>query len=131
MSIFRLPCHPSRLFFTFLFFIFFPFRFIIIIIIVIHTRAPEPCVSLLLYRTVAVRRHVFITNSNQCTSGGCPLCARRVRMRNRCGVPRVSGRSTGSVMPKFLATTPDGRRLGIRFLLSRTHTNTVHRGNAL
>lgn len=44
--------------------------------------------------------------------GGAPLLCVRVCMRNRCGVPRVSGRSAasgdddgGSVVPKFLVAT--------------------------
>lgn len=102
MSIFRspFPTFPLVVFFN---------------IIIIHGRA-EQSASLLLYTGHGRRvyRHVFITNSTYAPPGGAPLCARRVRMRNRCGVPRVSGRSTGSVVPKILATTTTVRNFLVR-----------------
>jgi len=77
----------------------------------------------------------FYYKFNLCNSGGCPLCVcvcepRRVRTRNRCGVPRVSGRSARlSVVPKFLATAR--RRLGISSSSSSSVNTTAQRNNVI
>lgn len=99
-------------------------RGLFIFIIVIHRLTAQ---STLLFCSTAVRprrstQTRFYYKFNLCAFGGCPLCARRVSMRNRCGVPRVSGRSAGSVVPKLLAATTTVRNV---FLKKITPLNNV------